>query len=74
MVDAKSDYPAACNAVEKVLLHSSWLPRGGLEAVRGALEAAGVQVHAGRGEGGGEGGKFMFTQEGASRPALRCSI
>ncbi len=48
VVDAKADYPAACNAVEKVLLHSAWLPMGGLEAIRAALEGAGVEVHAGR--------------------------
>ena len=47
VVDSKSDYPAACNAVEKVLLHAAWLAKGGLEAVRKALEAAGVTVHAG---------------------------
>jgi delta-1-pyrroline-5-carboxylate synthetase len=48
VVDSKSDYPAACNAVEKVLLHAAWLSKGGLVAVREALEAAGVTVHAGR--------------------------
>lgn len=47
VVDAKADYPAACNAVEKVLLHASWVPRGGLEALKKALEGAGVKIHAG---------------------------
>jgi delta-1-pyrroline-5-carboxylate synthetase len=47
MVDAKVDYPAACNAVEKVLVHSSWVPKKGLESIIKTLQASGVQVHAG---------------------------
>ncbi len=45
-VDAKVDYPAACNAVETILVHASW--RGArLEALLGALRAAGVALHGG---------------------------
>lgn len=47
VVDAKVDYPAACNAVEKVLVHSSWVDKGGVAALIGALQAAGVTVNAG---------------------------
>jgi delta-1-pyrroline-5-carboxylate synthetase len=49
MVDSKVDYPAACNAVEKVLLHASWLQKGGFDTVCSALKEAGVLIHA---EGG----------------------
>jgi delta-1-pyrroline-5-carboxylate synthetase len=45
-VDAKVDYPAACNAVEKILVHDSLVgPR--LDALITALTAAGVTVHGG---------------------------
>jgi len=47
VVDAKVDYPAACNAVEKVLVHGSWVQRQGLEKIVRALQEAGVEVHAG---------------------------
>ncbi len=43
-MDSKIDYPAACNAVEKVLVHKSLLESGGLAKLQGALEAAGVKV------------------------------
>ncbi|GAX76379.1 hypothetical protein CEUSTIGMA_g3825.t1 [Chlamydomonas eustigma] len=46
MVDSKVDYPAACNAVEKVLLHASWLNKGGFDSVCSALRDAGVLIHA----------------------------
>lgn len=49
VVDAKVDYPAACNAVEKVLVHASHLPSGALDKIQAALQEAGVQVHAGEG-------------------------
>ncbi len=43
VVDAKTDYPAACNAVETVLLHSDTVNSGvALSAIR-ALRLAGVQ-------------------------------
>lgn len=44
VTDAKVDYPAACNAVEKVLLHRQLLGSGGLARIRQALQEAGVQV------------------------------
>lgn len=45
-VDAKVDYPAACNAVEKILVHESLLgPR--LDGIIAALREAGVTVHGG---------------------------
>lgn len=43
VLDAKLDYPAACNAVETVLVHddhAAWLPR-----LRALLEEKGVTVH-----------------------------
>ncbi|KXZ44728.1 hypothetical protein GPECTOR_63g53 [Gonium pectorale] len=47
LLDAKTDYPAACNAVEKVLVHKDWVEKGGLQTIREALQKAGVTVHAG---------------------------
>lgn len=41
------DYPAACNAVEKVLVHKAWVDKGGLTHLADALTQAGVEVHAG---------------------------
>lgn len=46
VVDSKADYPAACNAVEKVLVHEA-LRGPALDGVLGALRAAGVALHAG---------------------------
>ncbi|KAL6756121.1 Aldehyde/histidinol dehydrogenase [Haematococcus lacustris] len=51
VVDGKTDYPAACNAIEKVLVHQHWLsqpgsgPASGLATLCSALQAAGVTVH-----------------------------
>lgn len=45
-VDAKVDYPAACNAVEKILVHDS-LQGEQLDAILAALRGAGVAVHGG---------------------------
>ncbi|EFJ44253.1 hypothetical protein VOLCADRAFT_65082, partial [Volvox carteri f. nagariensis] len=47
LLDAKTDYPAACNAVEKVLVHRSWADKGGLQTITEALQKAGVKVHVG---------------------------
>ena len=43
-VDSKCDYPAACNAVETLLVHRDFLPH--LPAVGEALAAAGVELRA----------------------------
>ena len=45
VVDAKTDYPAACNAMETLLVHRALVPAG-LARLVGALEGAGVTVHA----------------------------
>lgn len=45
-VDAKVDYPAACNAVEKILVHEA-LVGARLDGLLGALRAAGVTLHGG---------------------------
>eukprot|EP00877_Chromochloris_zofingiensis_P000425 jgi/Chrzof1/10383/Cz04g39260.t1 len=46
-LDSKVDYPAACNAVETVLVHASHVQSGGLSRIQAALTDAGVKVHAG---------------------------
>jgi glutamate-5-semialdehyde dehydrogenase len=43
-VDAKCNYPAACNALESLLVHRDFLPH--LPAVGEALRAAGVELRA----------------------------
>lgn len=45
-VDSKVDYPAACNAVEKILIHDSWLGTK-TNALMKALQEAGVTLHGG---------------------------
>lgn len=42
--DAKTDYPAACNAMETLLVHESWAEGGRLEGLLSALD--GVALHA----------------------------
>jgi glutamate-5-semialdehyde dehydrogenase len=56
-VDAKTNYPAACNAAETLLVHGDCVASGALAAVGGALLAAGVTLHA----------------DGACAPALRAA-
>lgn len=44
-VDAKTDYPAACNSVEKVLVHRAHERAGGIFQLQRALREAGVTVY-----------------------------
>ncbi len=44
-VDAKTQYPAACNAVETLLVDADW-PRENVNALLRALKTAGVEVRA----------------------------
>eukprot|EP00271_Cylindrocystis_brebissonii_P006035 TRINITY_DN18578_c0_g1_i2.p1 TRINITY_DN18578_c0_g1~~TRINITY_DN18578_c0_g1_i2.p1 ORF type:complete len:666 (+),score=117.93 TRINITY_DN18578_c0_g1_i2:9-2006(+) len=48
IVDAKLDYPAACNAVETVLVHEHWQATGELDDLCKALEAKGIKIFGGR--------------------------
>ncbi|KAK9823707.1 hypothetical protein WJX72_004820 [[Myrmecia] bisecta] len=43
-VDAKTDYPAACNAVEKILVHSDLARDGRLFQLQTSLRNAGVSI------------------------------
>ncbi|CAG9464466.1 unnamed protein product [Pedinophyceae sp. YPF-701] len=45
VVDSKTDYPAACNAVETVLFHKDLVASGAAAKVVAALQEAGVKVH-----------------------------
>ena len=47
LLDAKLDYPAACNAVETVLLHEGLVDDGRAQQVLSALREAGVSLHGG---------------------------
>lgn len=47
VVDSKVDYPAACNALETLLVHEALVADGRAEALVGALQGAGVTVFAG---------------------------
>lgn len=46
-VDAKTDYPAACNALETLLVDEALVASGQAKAVLAALEEAGVTLHMG---------------------------
>lgn len=47
-VDSKADYPAACNAVEKILLHTDLAKDGRLYQLQSALREAGVIMLGGK--------------------------
>lgn len=47
VVDSKTDYPAACNAAETILFHSSLVADGRYNRVVKGLKEAGVTIHAG---------------------------
>jgi gamma-glutamyl phosphate reductase len=50
-IDSKIDYPAACNALETLLIHDSLVATGGAAELMTALRAAGVELFGGpRGE------------------------
>jgi delta-1-pyrroline-5-carboxylate synthetase len=49
VVDAKTDYPSACNAMETLLLHEATVANGVASAVLMALRAAGVKCLGGPG-------------------------
>uniref|UniRef100_K3WZ45 Delta-1-pyrroline-5-carboxylate synthase n=1 Tax=Globisporangium ultimum (strain ATCC 200006 / CBS 805.95 / DAOM BR144) TaxID=431595 RepID=K3WZ45_GLOUD len=46
-IDAKTDYPAACNALETLLIDESFVANGKAKTVLAALEKAGVTLHIG---------------------------
>ncbi|XP_045794491.1 delta-1-pyrroline-5-carboxylate synthase-like isoform X1 [Trifolium pratense] len=45
--DAKTDYPAACNAMETLLVHQDLSGNGGLDELIAELKRAGVQLYGG---------------------------
>uniref|UniRef100_A0A0C9S5L2 Delta-1-pyrroline-5-carboxylate synthase n=1 Tax=Wollemia nobilis TaxID=56998 RepID=A0A0C9S5L2_9CONI len=47
ILDAKIDYPAACNAMETLLVHTALVKTGGLDELLLALKIAGVQLYGG---------------------------
>lgn len=47
VLDAKTDYPAACNAMETLLVHEAVMKTGGLDKLVLALQAAGVRLYGG---------------------------
>ena len=47
VVDSKCDYPAACNALETLLLHESLVKSGGATRILDAAKKAGVVVYGG---------------------------
>lgn len=44
-MDAKIDYPAACNAVEKILVHSDLVKSGGIYKLQSALRESGITIY-----------------------------
>ncbi|KAI3840411.1 hypothetical protein MKX03_037823 [Papaver bracteatum] len=47
VLDAKIDYPAACNAMETLLMHKDLLASGSLNELVGELRAAGITLYGG---------------------------
>ena len=47
VLDSKTDYPAACNALETLLIHEDLLNNGSFEAICAKLKAAGVTIYSG---------------------------
>ncbi|XP_057836057.1 delta-1-pyrroline-5-carboxylate synthase isoform X2 [Cryptomeria japonica] len=47
VLDAKTDYPAVCNAMETLLVHEALMKTGGLNELILALETAGVRLYGG---------------------------
>lgn len=47
VVDAKTDYPAACNAMETLLIHEALVPSGAAYSLMNALQSNGVKLYGG---------------------------
>ncbi|CAM8973241.1 unnamed protein product [Rhodiola kirilowii] len=47
VLDAKTDYPAACNAMETLLVHKDLTSNGGLQALVAELQGEGVKLYGG---------------------------
>ncbi|KAL6336606.1 hypothetical protein AAG906_035920 [Vitis piasezkii] len=47
VLDAKTDYPAACNAMETLLVHKDFLSNGGFNKLVTELQRKGVTLHGG---------------------------
>ena len=47
VLDSKTDYPAACNALETLLIHEDLLSNGMFEAICAKLKANGVTIYSG---------------------------
>ena len=47
VVDAKTDYPSACNAMETLLVHEELLTNGVFDKVCHRLKQSGVAIYAG---------------------------
>merc|ERR1719189_2494811 len=47
VIDSKTDYPAACNALETLLIHEDLLSNGMFEVICAKLKASGVAIYSG---------------------------